>query len=783
MDDTVLNEALKLASLGYSVVPIKADGSKSPDGEWKQYQSRIASQDEIRSMFRSHHGLAIINGAVSGNKETIDVDDPSLVSKFESAVINVLPGMLERLVIVASPRNNHGGRHYHYRCQEVQIAGNQKLAQSELQPSFNDDGTPDIDQRTGLQRQKPLTLIETRGEGGIIVIPPTPGHCHSTGLPYEYASVPEMADCPIITADERSTLLAIARSFNRLPVEDPPSPPRNLKSVPAGSNPGEDFNTKVTWHEVLSPLGWIAAFTTQGLTHWRRPGKTRGASATTGIKSKSGNDLFCVFSTNAHPFEGASNGRPCTNYTKFGAYTVGNCEGDYEKAAAKLLGDGYGIPSQKDFDKSLVTKQSEVPVNLDGILNYKAPPTVTDVLSFPADCLEVPGLINEVMQYNLRTSMYPQPEMALAGAIALMATITGRKVRDPRGTRTNAYVLALAPSGSGKEHARKINKQILLHAGAERMVGPERIASSAGLVSFVADQPAILFQLDEIGRLITTMQNPTKAPHLYNIGTVLMQLYSSSDSIWVSDAYADAKKTKRINQPHACIYGTSVPGGFWESLSSENIADGMLGRLMVFEARTNYVAMQEVEPEPIPQSIVDSVRQWLELKTNSGNLGDHNPTPLVATYSSEAKDRIADHFAGIHQKRVSEPETTAAVWSRTGEKTSKLALIFACSRMTEFPPIIDLQDAERAIKISNWLTRRMLQKATEHIAENETEGRLKRVLRLLETPLTMSELTRKTQWLRSKERQEIIQTLVSANLAVIEEQATATKPLTRIRKI
>lgn len=780
--DEVLNTALTLVAAGFSVVPIKADGSKSPDGEWKPLQTRIASPEEIRRMFEPHHGLAIVNGAVSGNKETIDVDDPSLVAAFESAMISILPGMLERLVIVASPRNNHGGRHYHYRCDEPVISGNQKLAQSELQPSFKDDGTPDIDQRTGQQRQKPLTLIETRGQGGIIVVPPTPGHCHATGLPYEYASVPELVDCPTITADERSILLAIARSFNQLPVEDPPPPPSNITSVPAGTNPGEVFNEQGNWEDILAPLNWVPAFVTQGITHWRRPGKQgKGTSATTGVKSQSGNSLFCVFSSNAHPFEGGTGNRICTSYTKFGAYTVGHCGGDYNKSAAKILFEkGLGIPKKAEFNKSLITRKPDPDVNLDGILNPKSP---EPALPFPADCLTVPGLINDIVEYNLRTAMYPQPEMALAAAIALMATITGRKIRDTRGTRTNAYILALAPSGSGKEHARKINKTILLHSGAEKMVGPERVASSAGLVSFVADQPSILFQLDEIGRLITTMQNPAKAPHLYNIATVLMQLYSSSDSLWVSDAYADAKKTKRINQPHACIYGTSVPGGFWESLSSENIADGLLGRLMVFEARTAYVAMQEPKPEPVPETILASVRQWVDLKTHSGNLDSSNPSPLIAAYTEDAQSRMADHFAGIHQRRLTENETTAAVWSRAGEKTSKLALIFACSRMATIPLTVDILDVERAIKISNWLTRRMLQKADAHISENETEGRLKRVLRILEQPLTMSELTRKTQWLRSKERQEIIQTLVSANLAVIEEQATATKPMTRIRRL
>lgn len=404
---------------------------------------------------------------------------------------------------------------------------------------------------------------------------------------------------------------------------------------------------------------------------------------------------------------------------------------------------------------------------------------------FPADCLEVPGLLNQIIEYNLRTALYPQPELALAGAISLLAVITGRKVADARGTRTNVYVLGLAPSGGGKEHARKINKEILIRAGAEKMIGPERIASSAGMVSSVASQPAILFQLDEIGRLLSTMKNPAKQPHLYNIGTVLLQLYSSSDSLWIADAYADAKKTKRINQPHACVYGTSVPSAFWDNLTSENVSEGLLGRLLTFEATSGYVPISSPVVESVPEEITTAVRWWLEFTPGGiGNLNIENPAPAVIGYSSEARKRIDDHLAGICARRSKESETTAAVWSRSGEKTAKLALLFACSRATpSMLPRVEIEDVDRAIKIANWLTRKMLRKAFEHVAENETESRSKKLLRLITGELTMNELTRKTQWLRGKERYEIISDLQAAGYVVMEQKDTGGRPLTIIRRM
>ncbi len=74
---------------------------------------------------------------------------------------------------------------------------------------------------------------------------------------------------------------------------------------------------------------------------------------------------------------------------------------------------------------------------------------------FPEDCLRPEGILTEIIDYNLARSMYPKPDLALAGALALLATITGRKIQNDYGTRTNCYILGIAPSGSGKDQAER----------------------------------------------------------------------------------------------------------------------------------------------------------------------------------------------------------------------------------------------------------------------------------------------------------------------------------------
>jgi hypothetical protein len=375
-------------------------------------------------------------------------------------------------------------------------------------------------------------------------------------------------------------------------------------------------------------------------------------------------------------------------------------------------------------------------------------------------------LISEIIDYTLRTSMYPQPELALAGAIALMATITGRRLTDSYGNRTNVYVIGLAPSGSGKEQARKTNKVLLSMAGAESMIGPERIGSSAGMVTHISQSPAILFQLDEMGRMLETLKGANKAPHLVNIATVLMQIYGSSDTLWIGDAYADAKRTAKINQPHPVIYGTSIPTGFWESMTAANITDGLIGRMLPFDSAAGYVDPQTPEIVDPPQGVLDSIAFWVN-SGQSGNLTSQNPAPVTAHYTLEARQRYNDHMLEISRRRRDEDEQAAALWSRSAGKAGKLALIFAASRQSFIEsPVVDFQDVDRAIKLSNSITRQIQMRVFEHVSANEQEDRTKKVYRLIGGEISRTQLTRKTQWLKKRERDEILETLIESGLVV-----------------
>jgi hypothetical protein len=449
---------------------------------------------------------------------------------------------------------------------------------------------------------------------------------------------------------------------------------------------------------------------------------------------------------------------------------------DEELKEASVNGRTNGTPREDKAPTALI-QQSHIHVNLDAILNTREAAS-TAVEPFPIDCESLPGFLGDLIRHNLSTAHYPLPEVAMGAALSLLSTLTGGKVSD-RGARTNLMIICLALSGAGKDHGRKLNRKILRLCGGEKLIGPERIGSHAGILSALSEQWNMLFQVDEIHHLAMAMQDRS-SPHLVQISSVLMQVFSSADDIWTGDAYGDRAKVKTLRYPHLVLHGTAVPQDFWEAMTEKNLTGGLIGRCLVFES-SKYVDYQEPSDEPLPQSLIDQAAWWLQLQTCTGNLVDQqNPDgahPLKIQRDEAAHKRLHEHAIKISKRRMTEEPITAAIWSRAAEKTVKLAMLFACSRASgKYIPVIQLEDAELAIRMNNWITRRILQQADRHVSGSpfgQMVNEMRTLLRSRSGEWSMREITRKTQKLKPKDRMDILNTLLQSGCILQTERETA----------
>lgn len=416
----------------------------------------------------------------------------------------------------------------------------------------------------------------------------------------------------------------------------------------------------------------------------------------------------------------------------------------------------------------------------------------------PPPALErLDGALGLVVRHILATAIRPQPWLAVGAALSMLGTLMGRKVRTASNLRSNLYVLGIAESGGGKDHARKAIKEILFQCGLAQHLGGERLASGSGLITALSRQPASLFQIDEFGKFLANVVDKQRAPkHLSEIWDLFTELATSAGTTFFGAEYADQRDRPRqdIIEPCASIHGVTAPGPFWEALKSGSLQDGSLARFLVFRS-DNDIPDRNRAAAPVSElsaELLDAVRSVAAVGTGSdaGNLvGTGAPTvrpaPLVVRMDADAAgifDAVDDDMT--RRQRAAVGSEQSAVLARVWENIAKVALIKGVSA-NPMDPVIRGVDAQWAREVVAHCVATLLIQAERHLADNLIERYHKRVVEIVRragpTGIRQNDLTRKLQFIEPKLRREIVGGLLESEQLVMTEVRSQGRPSTIYR--
>ena len=181
---TIVFTTIAKLYLSYMLCALPASKeTKRPTVEWKAYQEKLPKESQWDEWGKTATGICIITGKASGYLLVIDFDDKG--SRFQPWCQLLPQELLDRLLIVQTPS---GGYHVYVRY-EGETVGNVKLARRP-------------------EEEKAKTLIETRGEGGLVIAPPTSGYVVISG---------SLKNVPVVSPAEWEMLRNAAQSFDEMP--------------------------------------------------------------------------------------------------------------------------------------------------------------------------------------------------------------------------------------------------------------------------------------------------------------------------------------------------------------------------------------------------------------------------------------------------------------------------------------------------------------------------------------------------------------------------------------
>ena len=307
--------------------------AKTPYGPWREFQNRIITKQELWQEMekRNTTAIAMVCGKVSGNLEVIDVDTkhhPGIDAQLLTDLRTFFPLLYARLRIHQTPTK---GLHIVYRVTDA-VPANTKLAgryasQQEIQTQTNN----------GLKRPlKEVYFLETKGEGGYFLAPPSLGY-----------SVVQNNPIPLISTQERCSMITLCQSYSQIIKQEPMPQLPKIQADWYTVNPFEDFNNQVEPLEFMEGFNWKYSHRNNYFIWFTRPGKTAGISASWNTQKR----MFFIF-TSSSPLQPGKGYHPASLLAEM------KFKGNKKQTYAYLVEKGFG-KVKPQIEAAMVNKAAQ----------------------------------------------------------------------------------------------------------------------------------------------------------------------------------------------------------------------------------------------------------------------------------------------------------------------------------------------------------------------------------------------------------------------------------------
>lgn len=450
-----------------------------------------------------------------------------------------------------------------------------------------------------------------------------------------------------------------------------------------------------------------------------------------------------------------------TNDTYSAIDLVMAARGCAEPEATGWLRERLGLVVETIFDASSLNARPAAPES----------PPAPEAHELPDALTRCPGLLGELVDWIADSSRRPQRGLALGAAITLVGTAAGRKYAGPTRSGTQLYVLGLARTSAGKDHALQQIKRLLVTCAMSAHLGPSQFMSFQAVIKRLGRSPLILCPMDEFGSFLARINSRNGQAQERAISAVMREAWASSFQTMTPPEWA-GHDMDPIHSPCMSIYGVSTPDEFYAALSGMDVNNGFLNRFMIISTRKR---PSEREPKLDPFIVPEVIKFQLQRIYGSGsaliNATAHNgmsEAPMIsATWDTPDAAKVYSELG----RHIEGRERDIAFLARTAEIAVRLATIRAVGVRADAPRIT-VQDIEWGRDVALWSAERMMNETSDYMSETQNQADAQRIVRILKDRGRTQhvDLVRAMQHrMKARDLKELISALVEAG-SVVEER-------------
>lgn len=318
-----------------------------------------------------------------------------------------------------------------------------------------------------------------------------------------------------------------------------------------------------------------------------------------------------------------------------------------------------------------------------------------------------PGLVGELAKFIHAASPRPIKDIALMGALGLVAGIAGRAY-NISGSGLNMYLLLIAKTGRGKEAMSlgidKLMSSVKLSIPSiQSFIGPGDIQSGQALVKYMANvSPSFVSIIGEFDKLLRALSHEKANSAMIMLRKCILDLYNKSgfNATYRAMIYSDNKQTTPpIQSPAFSLLGECTPEKFYELLTESMISEGLLPRICVIEYLGERPALNHAHVAAMPS---EELRRSLITLCNTAMTLMRGPDGSFRVQNikqSPEATELFDQFDKFCDAEInrSNRDVVAQLWNRAHLKSLRLAGLISVG-VNPYDPTITREVAAWAMR-------------------------------------------------------------------------------------